>query len=76
MIIADLGDTEVVTSTQANPSRAAAHIIALEYKVDELTAENKQLRKKLKKKPTVITQEEYDRVCKLLQEAYNESLPF
>ena len=69
----DLGDMEVVNSASKNLDR---HIEALETKVDEQELEIKHLKKQLNKKPTVITQAEYDRVCKLLQECYNESLPF
>ncbi len=69
----DLGDMEVVNASSKSLDR---HIEALESKVDEQELEIKHLKKQLNKKPTVITQAEYDRVCKLLQECYNESLPF
>ena len=69
----DLGDMEVVNSASINLDR---HIEALENKVDEQDIEIEHLKKQLRKKPTVITQAEYDRVCKLLQECYDELLPF
>lgn len=69
----DLGDMEVVNPASKNLDR---HIEALETRVDEQDKEIEHLKEQLKEKPTVITQKDYDRVCKLLRECYNELLPF
>ncbi len=76
MKVVDLGEMEVVTATQANPSRAAANIQALEKRVDDLEEENRLLKDRLIAKPSTVTQSEYDDLCRRYQmEVYN-NLPF
>ena len=72
----DLGETEVVTATQANPSRASAHIIALEKRVDDLEEETRLLKAELSAKPSTVTQEQYDDLCQRYQVVLKETIPF
>ena len=76
MKVVDLGEMEVVTATQANPSRAAAHILALENRVDDLEEENRLLKDRLIAKPSTVTQSEYDDLCRRYQMEVHNNLPF
>ncbi len=76
MLVADLGAMEVVTATQADPSRAAAHILALENRVDALEVENRLLKDRIAAKPSTVTQEAFDALCRRYQMEVNLHLPF
>jgi len=72
--VENLGDLEVATVTKLN--RQEAHIEALERIVDELKEENRLLKDKLKVKPSIIAQEDYDDLCRRFQLECDKNIPF
>ena len=76
MRVDDLGDTELVTASSTSHRRASAHILALENRVDDLETENRLLKDRLSAKPSAVTQEAYDDLCRRYQMEVNSNLPF
>ncbi len=68
-----LGQLEIVKSS---PARASNHIEALEKRVDDLTAENRELKAQLKAKPSTVTQEEWLDLCHRYSMEVSNNLPF
>ena len=69
----DLGETEIVNKASLHLDH---HIEALENRVDILVEENKALRAKLTSKPSAVTQEDYDDLCRRYQMECLKNIPF
>ena len=69
----DLGDTEIVSTISSHKEK---HIEALESRVDDLEEENRLLKRELASKPSIVTQEAYDELCRKYQMEINKYLPF
>ena len=69
----DLGSLEVVSSSS---TRQEKHIDALEKRVDALEQQNAELKQRLLSKPSAVTQEDYDELCRKYQMEIDSNLPF
>ena len=76
MAVKNLGDLELVTASSTSRHRASQHIVALEKRVDALVDENNKLKLALSAKPSTVTQEDYDDLCRRYIAEVNENLPF
>lgn len=77
MRASNLGEMEIVTATSMlTSSKREAHITALEDRVDGLEATVLTLKSRLSAKPSTVTQEMYDILCRKLQAEVNKNLPF